>query len=37
MKSEEDRGLICKNASEDQLVTFCQFIVGDLFCSLSLS
>ena len=38
MENEENRGLIHKKASEDQLVTFCQFSVGDLsHYSLSLS
>jgi len=37
MENEEYRGLIHKKDSEDQLVTFCQFSVGALFYSLSLS
>ena len=30
MENEENRGLIDKKASEDQLVTFCQFTFGSL-------
>ena len=30
MENEESRGLIHKKASEDQLVTFCQFSFGAL-------
>ena len=30
MENEENRGLINKKASEDQLVTFCQFSFGAL-------
>ena len=38
MENEEIRGLINKKASEDQLVTFCQFNFGALsLFSLSLS
>ena len=38
MKNEENRGLIYKKASKDQLVTFCQFRFKALsFFSLSLS
>jgi hypothetical protein len=38
MENEENRGLIHKKASEDQLVTFCQFSFGALsLFSLSLS
>jgi len=38
MENEENRGLIHKKASKDQLVTFCQFSFGALsLFSLSLS
>ena len=38
MVNEENRGLVHKKASQDQLVTFCQFSVGTLsLFSLSLS
>ncbi len=30
MENEENRGLIYKKASKDQLVTFCQFSFGTL-------
>ena len=37
MENEENRGLIHKNALEDQLVTFCQFSKEHFHYSLSLS
>ena len=37
MENEENRGLIDKKASEDQLVTFCQFSFGASLSILSLS